>query len=238
MMDKTILAGSTALLSDVEVEIVDWAVNEIGILMDNPLYKDFIYRRHCRLHTLAYIGKLDLVERLYELYKDLYHDKALLYTKSYYGGMIIHIDQIKYLSKIIQIQSPYGDKYDVKLEVTKDYEGCIRYRLDYKDKYYTALFNDFNIQNVSFRERAICKEFSYSIDEIPNEPIVLRNRNKIKEVEILNKPENETWEDFIYNHCRYGYFNLFLSPNNYHSLMQENYTRDLFGGKRLTDIDT
>jgi hypothetical protein len=33
-MNKTILAGSTALLSDVEVEIVDWVVNEIGILIE------------------------------------------------------------------------------------------------------------------------------------------------------------------------------------------------------------
>lgn len=242
-MNKTILAGSTVLLSDIEVEIVDWAVNETELSIDNYLYRDFIYRRH-------WFGGDK--KSLYDFYKDMYKDKALLYVTSYWGNMIIHIDQIKHLTKTITIETPYRDKYDVKLELSRGYDKRVIYRLEHKSYNLNYTIDTFVIHNVIVKEYALCKEFSYHIDILPNEPIVLRNRNKTKEVEILTKRDNETWEDFIYHHCYCGhfyrglhdslgeykneapwYFNLVLSPKNYQDLMNESCSRDIFGGKTL-----
>lgn len=250
-MKKTILADATTILSDIKVEIVDWAINETELSMDNYLYRNFIILRGFRTITPTAYDFMYKGEKLPYI-SEKYKDQALLYIRSYRGNMIIHIDQIKHLTKTITIESPYRDKYDVKLELSRDYDKRIIYRLEHKSHNLNYAITRFDIQSVIAREYALCKEFSYSIDPIPNEPIVLRNRNKTKEIEIITKRENQTWEDFIYHHCSCGYFyrglhdslgeykneapwhfNLFLSPKNYQDLMNENCSRNIFGGKTL-----
>ena len=239
-MNKTLLAGSNVLLSDIKVEIVDWAANETELSMDNHLYRNFISLREFRTITpMAYdfMYKGEKLPYISEKYKD----QALLYVTSYWGNMIIHIDQIKHLTKNNTIETPYRDKYDVKLEVSKDYDNRIIYRLEHKSYNFNYSITDFNIQSVIAKEYQLCKEFEYMVDPLPNEPIVLRNRNKTKDVKILNKRDNETWKSFIYDNCSAGvlcrgvynslgeytnesprYYNLFLSPKNYQELMAEN----------------